>query len=114
MDEVLIPGSLSGDLDGDGFVGLNDLDIIITNWNLTVLPANSLADPSGDGYVGLEDLDIVLNNWNAGTPPLINTNTPEPASFIYLAIAVLHICRRTKLSCNDVVWIQNTADVDVH
>ncbi len=60
---------IPGDLDGDGFVGLSDLDIILNNWNLNVPPGDPLADPTGDNFVGLADLDIVLNNWNAGTPP---------------------------------------------
>jgi len=76
---------LDGDLDGDGFVGLSDLDIILNNWNLNVPPANPDADPSGDGFVGLDDLDILLNNWNAGTPPA--NAIPEPASLALLGLA---------------------------
>ncbi len=79
--EVLLLGvipDLPGDLDGDGFVGLGDLDIILTNWNLAVPPGDPLSDADGDGFVGLGDLDIVLNNWNTGTPPAIAI--PEPAS----------------------------------
>ncbi len=74
---------LAGDLDGDGFVGLADLDIILNNWNQAVPPGNPLADPTGDGFVGLADLDIVLNNWNAGTPPASNASIPEPASVLF-------------------------------
>jgi len=69
---------LVGDLDGDGFVGLNDLDLILNNWNQTIPPGNPLADPTGYGFVGLADLDIVLNNWNTGTPPTGQANIPEP------------------------------------
>ncbi len=61
--------ALPGDLDGDGFVGINDLNIVLANWNQNVPPANPLADPSGDGFVGIDDLNEVLGNWNAGTPP---------------------------------------------
>ncbi len=63
--------SLTGDLDGDGFVGLADLDILLGNWNQSV-PAGDLArgDASGDGFVGLDDLDLLLGNWNAGVPPV--------------------------------------------
>ncbi len=70
--EVLILGaapSLLGDLDGDGFVGITDLNIVLGNWNQSVPPGDPLADPSGDGFIGIEDLNIVLGNWNAGTPP---------------------------------------------
>ncbi len=70
--------SIPGDLDGDGFVGLSDLDLILNNWNMTIPDGDPAADPSGDDFVGLDDLDIVLNNWNAGTPPTVAV--PEPAS----------------------------------
>ena len=67
---LLVDGTLSvfsttliGDLNGDGFVGLDDLDIILGNWNLNVPPGDPLADVSGpggvpDGFVGLDDLDV--------------------------------------------------------
>jgi len=75
-----------GDLDGDGFVGLSDLDILLANWNETVPPINDYADPSGDGFVGLDDLDILLNNWNAGIPPVNNAvpTIPEPGTLTAL------------------------------
>ncbi len=77
--------ALEGDLDGDGFVGLNDLDIVLNNWNQVVVPfGDTRADPSGDGFVGLDDLDVVLNNWNAGTPPTVAA--PEPGSGLALLL----------------------------
>jgi len=87
-------GGLDGDLNGDGFVGLDDLDIILQNWNQNVPPANPLADPSGDGFVGLADLDILLNNWNAGTPPA--NAVPEPASLALFTIAGLSALSRRR------------------
>jgi len=75
---------LAGDLDGDGFVGLNDLDIVLNNWNQLVPPGNPAADPTGDGFVGLLDLDVVLNNWNAGAPLPPGGSIPEPASVALL------------------------------
>ena len=78
--------ALIGDLDGDGFVGINDLNIILANWNQSVPPGNALADPSGDGFVGIDDLNTVLGNWNAGTPPTNLASIPEPAT---LALAGL-------------------------
>jgi hypothetical protein len=72
---------LEGDLDADGFVGINDLNIVLGNWNQNVVPDDLLAgDPSGDGFVGIDDLNTVLGNWNAGIPPGDATGTavPEP------------------------------------
>ena len=90
------PFILAGDLDGDGFVGLSDLDLILGSWNLSV-PVDDVADPSGDGYVGLGDLDIVLGNWNAGTAPG-NTAAPEPSSLSMLLLGgwfmIPRICHR--------------------
>ncbi len=79
------PGLL-GDLDSDGFVGINDLNIVLADWNQNVPPADPLADPSGDGFVGIDDLNTVLGNWNAGTPPVVNMNIPQPAT-LSLALA---------------------------
>ena len=79
---------IEGDWDGDGFVGLDDLDLILNGWN-QVVPSGSLAhgDGDGDGYVGLDDLDLVLNNWNIGTEPEADA-IPEPASVLTLFAAM--------------------------
>ncbi len=76
--------AIVGDLDRDGFVGINDLNIVLGDWNQSVPPGDPLADPSGDGFVGIDDLNTVLGNWNAGTPPTQSV-VPEPASLVLLA-----------------------------
>ena len=80
--------TLDGDLNGDGYVGVDDLNIVLTAWNQSVPPADPSADPSGDGYVGIDDLNIVLVNWNSGTPP-VTTHIPEPATGALLLGALL-------------------------
>ncbi len=87
--------TLLGDLDGDGFVGLADLDIILNNWNQSIPPGDPLADPTGDDFVGLADLDIVLNNWNAGTPPS-SAAVPEPATLFLLFGGTLALVQRDR------------------
>ncbi len=85
---------LRGDLSGDGFVGIDDLNLVLGNWNQNVPPAEPLADPTGDGFVGIEDLNEVLGNWNIGTPPSEAAGTvPEPASFLALSFGLLMLGR---------------------
>jgi hypothetical protein len=85
---------LPGDLDGDGFVGINDLNLILTNWNQTVPPGDALADANGDDYIGIADLNAVLGNWNAGTPPTDSANIPEPATGLICLTGLILVNRR--------------------
>ncbi|MEZ6192999.1 MAG: hypothetical protein R3C45_17135 [Phycisphaerales bacterium] len=72
---------LVGDLNGDGFVGIQDLNIVLGAWNQNVdAGVLSAGDFNGDGFVGIEDLNAVLGHWNAGTPPA-DFAVPEPARF---------------------------------
>ena len=70
-------GILNGDLDGDGYVGLDDLQLILDNWNQNVSGPQPY-DQNGDGYVGLDDMQVLLDHWNEGVPlndPLVTTST---------------------------------------
>jgi hypothetical protein len=88
IDEFLIrPAILHGDISGDGFVGIIDLNFVLSVWN-TNGSADPRADINGDGFVGIEDLNIVLGNWNAGAPASEALAViPEPAT----AILMLHL-----------------------
>ncbi len=89
---------LIGDLDGDGFVGITDLNILLANWNQNVTPGNLLAgDMSGDGFVGIEDLNGVLGTWNAAVPPPASasgTAIPEPGGAALLGIVGMALSAR--------------------
>jgi hypothetical protein len=87
---------LPGDLNGDGFVGIADLNAVLFNWNQNVTPGNQLlGDANGDGFVGIADLNEVLGNWNTGTPPAPVDDTaviPEPAG-LGMLIGLGVLCR---------------------
>jgi FG-GAP repeat len=89
---------IPADLDGDGFVGLSDLNVINSHWNLSVTPGDPLqGDPTGDGFVGVEDLTFVLNAWNSGTPPPADgaAFVPEPTcASIFITITSIILRRR--------------------
>ena len=101
-NSIVLAKQLVGDKNNDGFVGLDDLDIVLQNWNQQV-PAGSWThgDSSGDGYVGLEDLDLILAHWNTGSPPtLAELNIPEPASIGLLMLCLTTLAqRRHRVSC---------------
>lgn len=89
-DVVLI----SGDLNSDGFVGIEDLNLVLASWNQNVTEGDLLSgDPTGDGFVGIEDLNIVLANWNVGTPPP-SLAIPEPATLVLVSYAGMALLRR--------------------
>jgi len=85
---------LVGDLDGDGFVGIVDLNLVLSVWN-TDGTLDPRADVNGDGFVGIDDLGAVLGNWNGGTPPgEALAAIPEPASLSLLSIGGAVLLRR--------------------
>jgi Glucose / Sorbosone dehydrogenase len=95
IDGVALIANLVGDLDGDGFVGIADLNIVLGAWNQSVPPGNALADPSGDGFVGIEDLNIVLGSWNNGTPPGSGA-IPEPGTLAMASVGLMWLGRRRR------------------
>jgi hypothetical protein len=97
---VRLLAGLIGDLNFDGFVGIEDLNIVLGNWNQNVNAGVwGDGDPSGDGFIGIEDLNVVLSNWNTGTPPNESANIPEPASFLLLAVGGLSMVIRCRGRC---------------
>jgi len=89
---VSLTAGLQGDLNGDGFVGVDDLNIVLLQWNQSVTAGVWLSgDPTGDGFVGVDDLNAVLVNWNAGTPPAVSVTVPEPAGILWLCLGAMDL-----------------------
>jgi Domain of unknown function (DUF4832)/Domain of unknown function (DUF4874) len=94
---VSIAALINGDLNGDGFVGVDDLNIVLSNWNLTVTPGDLLSgDATGEGFVGVDDLNLILSNWNAGAPPTdVATDTvPEPGTLSLICLTATLLLQR--------------------
>ncbi len=87
------------DLNLDGFVGIEDLNFVLGNWNQVVTPGDrSLGDLTGDGFIGIEDLNLILGSWNVGTLPPVErfSQIPEPSALSLLALGTVGIVRRRR------------------
>jgi hypothetical protein len=75
---------LPGDANLDGQVDINDLTIVLANYNQSVGMTWSTGDFIGDGRVDINDLTIVLANYGASSAAGIAA-VPEPGAFAVLA-----------------------------
>jgi len=100
FDDVRLTASLAGDLDGDGFVGISDLNLVLSCWNLKVSSdpedPHRFADVSGDNFVGIDDLNTVLSNWNVGIGGPPENVVPEPGSLLVIGVSFLAFYRRNR------------------
>ena len=79
------PEFAAADMNGDGLIGSDDLDVIRANWGATVAPGDvSSGDLTGDGAVNSSDLDIVRALWGMSRPEM--QAVPEPAGILLLGI----------------------------
>ena len=96
---------IEGDVNGDQFVGSEDLNTVRRYWNQDVPPGDlSQGDLSGDGHVGSADLNIVRANWGH-TGPAYYLNTallplaaavPEPSAFVLLVVGGAMLLKRRR------------------
>jgi hypothetical protein len=61
---------LRGDLNGDGFVGQTDLDIVLSMWGRSGSAiTDKRADIDFNNFVGQGDLDVILGQWGKSAGP---------------------------------------------
>lgn len=83
-----------GDLNGDGFVGVEDLDILLANWGTEGVPGDPTpGDANADGLINNADLQLLLANWGSGEAPQ-GSVVPEPSSALALGGIVIFCMRR--------------------
>jgi len=81
------PG-LQGDYDDDGFVGQQDLDLVLLHWGENVPPdpiPSGWVNQQPVGLIGQEALDGVLLNWGDGQLPIL-ASVPEPSTLLLLLL----------------------------
>jgi len=112
FDNIVIRGALAveppeliGDYNDNEIVGLNDLNLVLFNWNrnANLIPVSWLNQRPVDKSVELGELNAVLFNWgNASTRPIgdlsPNTIVPEPGGLILglQALMVGWLVRRSR------------------
>jgi len=73
-EEILKIGSFTPDCPGDvvpdGFVNLDDLNLVLTQFGDAGEPFAD-GDANGDGLVNLDDLNVVLTNFGTDCTPVI-------------------------------------------
>ena len=95
-DAVIVSDQLPGDVNGDGFVGGDDLTIILEYWGQSVT-GREQGDLNGDFFVGGDDYSEVLTHWGEGIPPdPLLAGMPEPATLALLLLAGLPVLRRRR------------------
>ena len=100
-----------GDLNGDGYVGSADLDIVRANWGRTVTPGDfASGDACADGVVSSGDLDIVRASWGAGTPPAAAAQAESQDSTLASTPALIGPRRASALDATFSLWRDSNTD----
>jgi uncharacterized protein (TIGR03790 family) len=85
---------VQGDANLDGIVGLDDLNLVLTQWNQSVTGGIVEGDLDGDNYVGIKDINILLSKWQADNQSAAPLVIPEPAAVWTVVCGVGLMMRR--------------------
>ena len=78
---------LSGDANGDGTVDINDLTIVLANYNQTGMTW-SQGEFTGSGTVDINDVTIVLANYGTTSGTGMKA-VPEPSCVVLLGVGAI-------------------------
>ena len=84
---LVASGLNPGDANGDNKVDINDLTIVLANYNQSGMTW-SQGEFTGSGTVDINDLTIVLANYNTSVGSSISA-VPEPSCVVLLAIGAV-------------------------
>ena len=68
---LLIPwGSLLGDVNGDGYVGIDDIFLVASHFSkeLGDPEYSRVYDLNGDGYIGIDDIFVAASHFGEENP----------------------------------------------
>lgn len=83
-----------GDGTLDGVVGLDDLNLILHNWNMPTSLGVIRGDYNGDGFVGVKDLNLMLSYWSSNKLTAPSVVVPEPVGAWLVLSGVFHVLSR--------------------
>jgi len=96
LNQMIVKKWLSlkpGDLNLDGEVDQEDLDMLLAQTGGFALPGSRVdGDTTGDGLINEEDFDALIANWTSEEAPVI----PEPSSLGLLGLSGLLLMRRRR------------------
>ena len=90
MPAIIMQPQLPGDANGDGKVDINDLTIVLSNYNQSGVNWNE-GDFTGTGKVDINDLTIVLAHYNQSVSSAVAAGVgavPEPGALALLALGL--------------------------
>ena len=80
---------LDGDFNDDGRVDVDDLNLVLFNWDKTVPPPEEWVNHIPEGPVAVNELNAVLFNWGSMAP--LVASVPEPGSGLLVVCGLLAI-----------------------